>query len=106
VDSCPKVVPSFSGWIRVELSGSAGVLEYFSFGRSLFVTTLRLLFKLVGLPRSLSAFVRLIAMPVDITTERLLEALTNPTDVRLTIAATVRPTKVKIGNLGFLGGWL
>ena len=43
---------------------------------------------------------------MEIKTERLLENLTNPTDVRLTIAATVRPTKVEIGNLGFLGGWL
>jgi hypothetical protein len=41
-----------------------------------------------------------------ITTERLLEPLVNHTDVRLTITATVRPTKVAIQNLGFLGGWL
>jgi len=43
---------------------------------------------------------------VEINTERLLEPLANPTDVRLTITATVRPTKVTIDDLGFLGGWL
>jgi len=42
----------------------------------------------------------------EIRTERLLEPLTNPTDVRLMIAATIRPTKVTIQNLAFLGGWL
>jgi hypothetical protein len=39
-------------------------------------------------------------------TERLLERPANPNDVRLTIAVTVRPTRVEVGNLGFLGGWL
>jgi hypothetical protein len=42
----------------------------------------------------------------EIKTERLLEPLPNPTDVRLTITTTVRPTKVTIESLGFLGGWL
>ncbi len=43
---------------------------------------------------------------VEINTERLLEPLANPQDVRLTITAIVRPTKVTIESVGFLGGWL
>jgi len=43
---------------------------------------------------------------VEIKTERLLESPGNPNDVRLTITATVRPTKVTIETLAFLGGWL
>lgn len=43
---------------------------------------------------------------MEIKTERLLEQPTNPNDVRLSITAIVRPTKVEVGNLGFLGGWL
>lgn len=43
---------------------------------------------------------------LEIKTERVLESLPNPTDVRLMITATVRPTSVSYGNLGFLGGWL
>ena len=42
----------------------------------------------------------------QIKTERLLEQQANANDVRVTIIATVRPTKVTVGNLGFLGGWL
>ena len=42
---------------------------------------------------------------VEIITERLLEPLANPQDVRLTITAIVRPKKVTIESLGFLGGW-
>jgi len=37
---------------------------------------------------------------VEINTERLLEPLANPQDVRLTITAIVRPTKVTIESLG------
>jgi hypothetical protein len=43
---------------------------------------------------------------VEIRTERLLDSPANATDVRLVISATVRPTKVTIQSLGFLGGWL
>jgi hypothetical protein len=42
----------------------------------------------------------------EVKTERLLEPLLKPTDVRLTITAVVRPTKVELGNLSFLGGWM
>jgi hypothetical protein len=42
----------------------------------------------------------------EIRTERLLEPLANATHVRLTLTATVRPTKVTIDNLSFLGGFL
>jgi hypothetical protein len=42
----------------------------------------------------------------QIKTERLLEIPRNPNDVRLSMAITVRPTRVLINNLGFLGGWL
>jgi hypothetical protein len=42
----------------------------------------------------------------QIQTERLLQPLRNPADVSLTIAAIIRPTKVTLGNIGFLGGWL
>src|SRR5262249_46346782 len=42
----------------------------------------------------------------EIKTERLLELPVNANDVRLTITATVRPTKVTIDNLSFLGGFL
>jgi len=43
---------------------------------------------------------------MEIKTERLLEDLKNRNDVRLSITATVRPTKVELQNLSFLGGWL
>jgi hypothetical protein len=43
---------------------------------------------------------------VEIRTERLLELLSSPKDVRLVITATVRPTKVTYQSIGFLGGWL
>ena len=42
---------------------------------------------------------------VEINTERLLEQLPGRNDVRLSITAAVRPTKVTIDSLGFLGGW-
>jgi hypothetical protein len=43
---------------------------------------------------------------VDIKTERWLEQPANPPGVRLTMTAIVRPTKVTLDSLGFLGGWL
>jgi hypothetical protein len=43
---------------------------------------------------------------MEIKTERLLEQPQNPNDVRLAITAIVRPTKVDVHNLSFLGGWL
>ena len=47
-----KRLLSIVGWVQIGagLSGSAGVLAYFSFACSLFRTTLRLLVQLVGLP--------------------------------------------------------
>jgi len=42
----------------------------------------------------------------EVKTERLLEPIRNETDVHLTLTAIVRPTKVTIDNLSFLGGWL
>ena len=42
----------------------------------------------------------------EIRTERLLEPLPDRNNVRLTISAIVRPTRVDIGNMRFLGGWL
>ncbi len=43
---------------------------------------------------------------LEVRTERLLEPLSNPTDVRLSITAIVRPTQVTVQNLSFLGGFL
>ena len=42
----------------------------------------------------------------QVKTERLLETPKNPNDVRLMITATVKPTKVTMASIGFLGGWL
>ena len=43
---------------------------------------------------------------IEVKTERLLEVPVNPTDVRLTMTAIVRPTKVTPDTFGFLGGWI
>jgi hypothetical protein len=43
---------------------------------------------------------------IEVKTERLLELHGNATDVRLTMTAIVRPTKVTLDSLGFLGGWM
>jgi hypothetical protein len=52
-----QVCPKFFGWeFDVELSGSAWVLAYSFFARSLLRTTLWLLVQLVGLPLFLIGF--------------------------------------------------
>ena len=42
----------------------------------------------------------------EVKAERLLELPANENDVKLTLTATVRPTKVTIDTLAFLGGWM